>query len=72
MKRILWFGRDLRVDDSASLALDGEVLPLFLFNPCSQSKRWDHRGRWLLGRPRPLVNHKVAAQEALAHDKASL
>ena len=32
MKRILWFRRDLRVNDNALLALGGEVLPIFIFD----------------------------------------
>ena len=32
MKKILWFRRDLRVDDSMLLAQDGEVLPVFIFD----------------------------------------
>lgn len=32
MKRILWFRRDLRVDDNKILSLGGEVLPIFIFD----------------------------------------
>lgn len=32
MKRILWFRRDLRVDDNALLSFGGEVLPIFIFD----------------------------------------
>lgn len=32
MKRILWFRRDLRVEDNPLLSLDGEVLPVFIFD----------------------------------------
>lgn len=32
MKRILWFRRDLRVDDNPLLSLGGEVLPIFIFD----------------------------------------
>lgn len=32
MKRILWFRRDLRVEDNPILSLGGEVLPLFIFD----------------------------------------
>ena len=32
MKRILWFRRDLRVTDNPLLSLDGEVLPIFIFD----------------------------------------
>lgn len=32
MKKVLWFRRDLRVDDSMLLAQDGEVLPVFIFD----------------------------------------
>jgi len=32
MKRILWFRRDLRVTDNPLLSLEGEVLPLFIFD----------------------------------------
>ncbi|CAA6823143.1 MAG: Deoxyribodipyrimidine photolyase (EC [uncultured Sulfurovum sp.] len=32
MKRILWFRRDLRVEDNPILSLGGEVLPIFIFD----------------------------------------
>ncbi len=32
MRRILWFRRDLRIEDNPLLALGGEVLPLFIFD----------------------------------------
>ncbi|QOY52510.1 cryptochrome/photolyase family protein [Candidatus Sulfurimonas baltica] len=32
MKRILWFRRDLRVEDNPLLSLDGDVLPIFIFD----------------------------------------
>jgi len=32
MKKVLWFRRDLRVDDSMLLATEGEVLPIFIFD----------------------------------------
>lgn len=32
MKRILWFRRDLRVDDNKLLSYEGEVLPIFIFD----------------------------------------
>lgn len=32
MRRILWFRRDLRADDHPLLALEGEVLPIFIFD----------------------------------------
>lgn len=32
MKRILWFRRDLRVDDNKILSYEGEVLPIFIFD----------------------------------------
>ncbi len=32
MKKILWFRRDLRVEDSMLLAQSGEVLPIFIFD----------------------------------------
>jgi len=32
MRRILWFRRDLRVEDNPLLALGGEVLPIFIFD----------------------------------------
>ena len=32
MKRILWFRRDLRVEDNPLLSLGGEVLPVFVFD----------------------------------------
>ncbi len=33
MRRILWFRRDLRVEDNPLLSLEGEVLPIFIFDP---------------------------------------
>lgn len=33
MRRILWFRRDLRIDDNPLLSLGGEVLPIFIFDP---------------------------------------
>jgi deoxyribodipyrimidine photo-lyase len=33
MRRILWFRRDLRIDDHPLLSLSGEVLPIFIFDP---------------------------------------
>ena len=38
MKRILWFRRDLRVEDNPLLSLDGEVLPIFIFDTNILSK----------------------------------
>ncbi|AHJ12629.1 cryptochrome/photolyase family protein [Sulfurospirillum multivorans] len=32
MKKVLWFRRDLRVHDSMLLAIEGEVLPIFIFD----------------------------------------
>ena len=32
MRRILWFRRDLRVEDAPLLTLEGEVLPIFIFD----------------------------------------
>ena len=32
MKRILWFRRDLRVEDNTLLSLGGDVLPIFIFD----------------------------------------
>lgn len=32
MKRLVWFRRDLRVEDNPILSFDGEVLPLFIFD----------------------------------------
>lgn len=31
VKRLLWFRRDLRVEDNPLLSLEGEVLPIFIF-----------------------------------------
>ena len=38
MKRILWFRRDLRIDDNSLLSLGGEVLPIFIFDTNILSK----------------------------------
>lgn len=32
MRRVLWFRRDLRVDDNRLLSCEGEVLPIFIFD----------------------------------------
>ncbi len=32
MKRILWFRRDLRVEDNPLLSVGGEALPIFIFD----------------------------------------
>lgn len=32
MRRILWFRRDLRVDDNALLSFGGDVFPIFIFD----------------------------------------
>lgn len=32
IKKVLWFRRDLRVDDSKLLSIEGEVLPIFIFD----------------------------------------
>lgn len=44
MKKVLWFRRDLRVDDSMLLSVEGEVLPIFIFdttllNPLAKTDR---------------------------------
>lgn len=33
MRRIVWFRRDLRIDDNPLLSQEGEVLPIFIFDP---------------------------------------
>jgi len=33
VRRILWFRRDLRIEDNPLLSLNGDVLPLFIFDP---------------------------------------
>jgi len=33
VRRILWFRRDLRVEDNTLLSFEGEVLPIFIFDP---------------------------------------
>lgn len=33
MRRILWFRRDLRVEDNPLLSQEGDVLPIFIFDP---------------------------------------
>ncbi len=38
MRRILWFRRDLRVEDNPLLSLGGEVLPIFIFDTQILSK----------------------------------
>ncbi len=38
MRRILWFRRDLRVEDNPLLAQDGEVFPIFIFDSNILSK----------------------------------
>jgi len=44
MKKVLWFRRDLRVDDSMLLSVEGDVLPIFIFdttllNPLAKTDR---------------------------------
>ena len=41
MKRILWFRRDLRIDDNPLVSLDGEVFPIFIFDTNILSKLQD-------------------------------
>lgn len=45
MKRILWFRRDLRCEDNPLLSQEGEVLPIFIFDPAilAPLKRNDRR-----------------------------
>lgn len=45
MRRILWFRRDLRCEDNPLLSLEGEVLPIFIFDPAilAPLKRNDRR-----------------------------
>lgn len=52
MKRILWFRRDLRVDDNSLLSLDGEVLPIFIFdtNILSSLEKDDRRVSFIFAR----------------------
>ncbi len=60
MRRILWFRRDLRTDDNPLLSLEGEVLPIFIFDPAILD-------------PLPRDDRRVTfIFEALLHLKASL
>lgn len=45
MRRILWFRRDLRVEDNPLLSLEGEVLPIFIFDTAILSKLSPHDRR---------------------------
>lgn len=45
MKKILWFRRDLRVEDNPLLSLGGEVLPIFIFDTNILSKLSSHDKR---------------------------
>ncbi|MEJ2467490.1 MAG: deoxyribodipyrimidine photo-lyase [Campylobacterales bacterium] len=49
MRRLLWFRRDLRVDDNPLLELGGEVLPVFIFdtNILDPLERTDRRVRMI-------------------------
>ena len=45
MKRILWFRRDLRVEDNPLLGFEGEVLPIFIFDTTILEKLPQHDRR---------------------------
>lgn len=51
MKRILWFRRDLRIEDNPLLSLGGEVLPIFIFdtNILERLQRDDKRVSFIFG-----------------------
>jgi len=51
MKKVLWFRRDLRVDDSMLLATEGEVLPIFIFdvNILNDLSKQDRRVSFIFG-----------------------
>jgi len=50
MKRILWFRRDLRLEDNPLLSLEGEALPIFIFdkNILNKLKADDRRVSFIL------------------------
>lgn len=58
MKRVLWFRRDLRVEDNLLLSLGGEVLPLFIFdkNILDSLDRDDRRVSFIFNRVVKLKN----------------
>ncbi len=45
MRRILWFRRDLRIEDNPLLSLEGEVLPIFIFDTHILTKLPSHDRR---------------------------
>ncbi len=51
MRRILWFRRDLRIEDNPLLSLDGEVLPIFIFdtNILDKLTKQDKRVSFIFG-----------------------
>lgn len=52
MRRILWFRRDLRLEDNPLLALGGEVLPIFIFDTAilQKFKKDDRRAAFIFSR----------------------
>lgn len=52
MRRILWFRRDLRLEDNPLLALGGDVLPIFIFDTAilQKLKRDDRRVAFIFTR----------------------
>ena len=63
MKKILWFRRDLRVEDSMLLSIEGEVLPIFIFDKNILEKLANNDARV------PFIYHHVLK---LKHDLCSL
>lgn len=62
MRRILWFRRDLRVDDNPLLSEEGEVLPIFIFDPyiLDTLEKNDRRVTFIF---RNLLKLKIALKE---------
>lgn len=62
MKRILWFRRDLRIKDNPLLSLEGDVLPIFIFdtNILSSLEKDDRRVTIIYN---ALLNLKSSLQE---------
>lgn len=62
MRRILWFRRDLRIEDHPLLSLPGEVLPIFIFDPeiLNNLQSYDRRVTFIF---QTLISLKSALKE---------
>ena len=74
MRRILWFRRDLRLEDNPLLALGGEVLPIFIFDTVilQKLKRDDRCAAFIFERVLALKKELQRKEKALAEAAALL